>query len=109
MKAARLLNAHGHSSFAASRAYYAMFYLAQAFLLDKGLAFSSHKATIAAFGREVARKGEVPLEFHRFLIDAQSRRLTGDYDLEPDLSVQDVLLDIERAGQLLRLAKAKLR
>ncbi len=35
--------------FSASRAYYAMFYLAEAALLAKGLAFSKHSQVISAF------------------------------------------------------------
>ena len=38
--AARLLLTQGYHGFAASRAYYAMFYIAEAFLLGKDLAFS---------------------------------------------------------------------
>lgn len=35
--AAKLLRQEGHYGFAAARAYYTMFYIAEAFLLDKGL------------------------------------------------------------------------
>jgi uncharacterized protein (UPF0332 family) len=47
--AAKILHAGGHHGFAASRAYYAMFYVAEAFLLGKGLAFSKHSGVYAAF------------------------------------------------------------
>ena len=36
--------------FAASRAYYASFYIAQALLLTKGFSFSSHGKAIAQYG-----------------------------------------------------------
>ena len=65
--------------YAASRAYYAMFYIAEAFLEGEGMSFSSHAAVIGAFGREFARTGRLPAEFHRFLIDAQDLRNSGDY------------------------------
>ena len=42
LDAARLLHGAGFSAFSASRAYYAMFYVAQAFLEGDGLAFSRH-------------------------------------------------------------------
>ncbi len=51
-KAAAKLLRGGFYNFAASRAYYAMFYITQALLLSKGLSFSSHSAVIAAFGKE---------------------------------------------------------
>jgi len=66
-----LERSNGFPDYAASRAYYAMFYIAEAFLDGEGMSFSSHAAVIGAFGREFARTGRVPAEFHRFLIDAQ--------------------------------------
>ena len=43
--------------FAASRAYYAMFYLAEALLLTLRLTFSKHSAVIAAFGQHFVKTG----------------------------------------------------
>ncbi len=74
LKAARLLAANGLLDFAASRAYYAMFYVAEAFLLERGQSFSRHSAVIAAFGEQFAKAGLVPVEFHRYLLKAQESR-----------------------------------
>ena len=71
LSAAKLLLNNGFPDYAASRAYYAMFYIAEVFLDGEGMSFSSQAAVIGAFGREFARTGRVPAEFHRFLIDAQ--------------------------------------
>jgi len=79
IRAARVLISQGMYDAAVSRAYYAMFYVAQAFLLAQGLAFSKHSAVIAAFGKQVAHAGLVPVEMHRHLIDAQEARLQADY------------------------------
>ncbi|WP_424095169.1 HEPN domain-containing protein [Moorena producens] len=68
--AARVLLDNGYPDYAASRAYYTMFYIAEAFLAGEGMSFSSHAAVISAFGRDFARTGRVPVEFHRFMIDA---------------------------------------
>jgi uncharacterized protein len=65
LKAAQLLGAEVYRDFAASRAYYAMFYTAQALLLEKGLSFSSHSAVIAAFGREFAKTNALDPKLHR--------------------------------------------
>ncbi|MGF1461279.1 MAG: hypothetical protein ACFBSG_19905 [Leptolyngbyaceae cyanobacterium] len=54
--------------FAASRANYTMFYIAEAFLWHKGLSFSSHAAVVSAFGREIAKPEIVPIQFHRYLL-----------------------------------------
>ncbi len=48
LEAAELLGQQGYYGFAASRAYYAMFYAAEALLLERNLSFSSHSAVIAA-------------------------------------------------------------
>ena len=57
--AARLLRNSGFHGYAASRAYYAMFYVAEAFLLGRGLSFSRHAAVHAAFGEHFAKPGLV--------------------------------------------------
>ena len=79
--AAKLLGEKNYWDFAASRAYYAMFYAAEALLLEKGLSFSSHSAVIAAFGKEFAKSGALDPKFHRYLIDGQDLRNAGDYDV----------------------------
>ena len=79
LSAARLLLDNGFPDYATSRAYYTMFYIASAFLEGEGMSFSSHAAVISAFGREFARTGRVPVEFHQFLIRSQALRNAGDY------------------------------
>jgi len=49
VSAAKLLLGGGYAGYAASRAYYAMFYIAEAFLEGEGMSFSKHSAIIAAF------------------------------------------------------------
>jgi len=83
--AARLLK-DGDVDFAASRAYYAMFYIAEALLLTRGLSFSSHAMVIANFGKEFAKPGILNVKFHKYLIDAQDRRNVGDYSIRDSVS-----------------------
>ncbi|MBD2306746.1 hypothetical protein H6G17_14655 [Chroococcidiopsis sp. FACHB-1243] len=40
--------------------YYAMFYVALAFLGGEGMSFKNHKGVLAAFGRDIAQAGKVP-------------------------------------------------
>ncbi|MCK9460951.1 MAG: HEPN domain-containing protein [Proteobacteria bacterium] len=105
LRAAKMLEADGLHDFAASRAYYTMFYIAQAFLLGDGLSFSSHSAVIAAFGRELAKTNRVPAEYHRYLIEGQDSRNVGDYDIGPGLSAAEAARQIERAEQFVALAE----
>jgi len=74
LSAAQLLLASSYADYAASRAYYTMLYIAEAFLESEGMSFSRHSAVISAFGQYFARTGRVPTEFHRFLIEAQALR-----------------------------------
>ena len=94
LRAAELLSREGYPDFVASRAYYAMFYAAEALLLARGLSFSSPSAVIAAFGKEFARSKALDPQFHRYLIDALDFRNLGDYGVGPQVSSaqsQDIL------------------
>lgn len=72
MDAARGLLRDGYPDFAASRAYYAMFYVAGALLATRGLSYSKHSTVIVALGREYAKEGRLDAKFHRWLIAAQN-------------------------------------
>ena len=90
--------------FAVSRAYYAMFYVAEALLDAQELSFSSHAGVISAFGQYLARPGVVPIELHRQLIDAQALRTRADYDVSPNLSQQDAQALIAQAENFRAIA-----
>ncbi|MDI6733397.1 MAG: HEPN domain-containing protein [Planctomycetota bacterium] len=79
LEVAKELLAKGHYDFAASRAYYAMFYLAECALFTKGFTFSSHKGVISGFGKELVKTGIFPLEYHTSITKAFSLRMNGDY------------------------------
>ncbi len=98
IEAAEMRPHQGYYDISASRAYYAMFYLAEALLFSKGLSFSSHSAVIAAYGREFAKTNLLPPEHHRSLMDGFETRQIGDYSLE--ISVSE-----EKAQRILKEAK----
>lgn len=102
LQAARLLADEGYFDFAVSRAYYSMFYLAEALLLGERLAFSKHSAVIAAFGRFFVKTGHVSPEFHRYLIEGADSRNVGDYDTGPNLGRDDANEQLSRAEAFLR-------
>lgn len=79
--AARSLLDDEYYEYAIARAYYAMFYLAQALLLGKGLTFSKYGSTLGAFGLHFIKAGAVEQKFHRYLLDSYDLRITGDYDI----------------------------
>jgi uncharacterized protein (UPF0332 family) len=108
LRAAKLLSVNGLYDFAASRAYYTMFYIAQAFLLGEELAFSKHSAVLSAFGQQFARTGRIPAEFHRQLIEAAEIRNQGDYSLELILTEDKANTQITHAEQFLKLANQEI-
>ncbi len=108
LHAARLLSGEGMHDFAVSRAYYAMFYAAEALLAGRGLSFSKHSAVHAAFGQHFAKPGIVPAEMHRYLLDASDARTVGDYDVGPALSPEDAALHMSRADEFIRMAEERI-
>ena len=104
LEAAKLLLSKDFTDYSISRAYYSMFYVAQAFLAGEGLAFSKHSAVISAFGREFAKPQRVPVKFHRYLIEAQSLRTTGDYGQLNALTAEQAIEQITHAESFLILA-----
>jgi len=105
LRAARLLAAEGYYDFAVSRAYYTMFYLAQALLLGENMTFSKHSAVIAAFGRVFAKVERVPPKLHRYLIEGADSRNVGDYDVGSALEHDDAVEQITRAEEFLAIGK----
>lgn len=81
LRSAKLLLENGDYESSISRTYYAMFYSAQAMLLTKGLAFSSHKGVISCFGEHFIKTGLFPKELGRELNRAFSKRQISDYDV----------------------------
>jgi uncharacterized protein (UPF0332 family) len=109
LHAAELLRQEGYLDFAASRAYYAMFYAAEALLFDHGLSYSSHSAIIAAFGKEFAKTKTLDPKFHRYLIDAQDLRNLGDYGVGPGVAADQADEVLRWAGEFLAAAEAALQ
>ena len=98
LKSADLLIQDGDYDSAVSRAYYAMFYLAEALLLSRGLSFSSHKAVIAAFGKHFIKTGKLKEDLHQSLIDTFEKRQMGDYESQASAdreTAEDVLVRAE--------------
>jgi uncharacterized protein (UPF0332 family) len=109
LEAAKVLLENGFSEFAASRAYYTMFYIAEAFLEGEGLSFSKHSAVISAFGQKFARTGLVPVEFHRNLITAEQIRLQGDYQNQGNVSPTQAQTLIDQATEFITLAEQQIQ
>ncbi len=101
--ASSLLNSVG-AEFAAGRAYYAMFYVAEALLHERSLRFGKHSAVHAAYGKEFAKTGLLDPKFHRWLLNAFDLRLQDDYDAENLVGEDRVQEVIEHARIFLAAA-----
>ncbi len=82
IKGARILFDDELYGFAASRAYYAMFYLVSAILLTKDMNFSKHQAVVASFGQHFVKTRIFEPKFHQYLVEAFEQRQIGDYDAD---------------------------
>ena len=109
LKTAEKIFKDGELDFAGSRAYYAMFYVAESLLLQKGLSFSSHSAVTANFGKEYARTGILNPKFHQYLIKAQDRRNIGDYAIGTHLTKEEVTEMLAWAKEFIKTAENYLK
>ncbi|AFL94697.1 hypothetical protein CL1_0489 [Thermococcus cleftensis] len=109
LKAAKLMTENGLYPFAVSRAYYAMFYCAEAILLTKGITVSKHSSVIALLGREFVKTGEVPHRFFTYLRLAFQLRQVADYSFDLHFSEEDALSQIRRAEEFFDFTRSYLK
>jgi uncharacterized protein (UPF0332 family) len=102
---AEQLRAGEDAEFAVGRAYYAMFYVAEALLNEKGHRFRKHGGVHAAFADHFVKTGLLDRKYHRWLLEAFSKRITGDYGIDADLTSEDASLLIGQAREFLDAAK----
>lgn len=82
-----------------------MFYVAEAFLLGKGMAFSKHAGVHSAFGKHFVKTGIVPPEFHGYLIHGMEIRHAGDYGTVASVPQGESENQIAHAEKFLELAE----
>ena len=104
-KVAAKLFKDGDVDFAASRAYYSLFYTAEALLLSRGLSFSKHSAVIANFGKEFAKTGILNPKFHHYLTESQDRRNIGDYSVLAQVTRDEVREMLTWAKEFIKAAE----
>jgi len=107
IEAAEELTNMGKAEFAAGRAYYAMFYIAEALLYNQfDLKLNQHGQVIAAYGKHFAKTKELNPKYHRWLRDGFEKRIFGDYGVDTGIEedtaaeminqARDFLLDARR-------------
>ncbi|HLF74978.1 MAG TPA: HEPN domain-containing protein [Anaerolineales bacterium] len=105
IEAADILLTNDKTDIAAGRAYYAMFYTAEALLNEKEFKFGKHGNVIGAYGQHFAKTGELDPKFHRWLLTAFDQRQIGDYVFDPNVEKSVVVQMIIQAQEFLEAAK----
>lgn len=108
IEGAGLLLDHGKTDLAAGRAYYALFYIAEALLNEKGLQFSKHGDVIGAYGKEFSKTKLLDQKFHRWLRTGFDTRLISDYHVDTNIEAVIVSDMINQAREFLEAAQAYL-
>ncbi|MGC1378738.1 MAG: HEPN domain-containing protein [Anaerolineales bacterium] len=108
IEAADILLTNGKAEIAAGRAYYAMFYVAEALLNEKGFQFGKHGNVLAAYGQHFAKTKVLDPKYHGWLITAFDQRQIGDYGLDPNIKSEVVVQMINQAQEFLGAAQAYL-
>ena len=106
IEAANTLLDNGLNEFSTGRAYYAMFYTAEALLSEKGLRFRKHGGVHSAFGVHYIKANLFDAKFHRWLLDAFDQRIESDYGIEVLVIDQEAHELIEHAKEFLQATRA---
>ena len=99
LEVAATMITHQYWSDAVSKAYYAMFYAANAIILTKGISASKHSAVISIFGEQFARTNVIDRRFHREFIDAFDNRQTADYSPRVLITPEDARNRLKAANE----------
>ena len=105
IEAAEILVDKDKADMAVARAYYTMFYIAEAMLNEKGLKFSKHSAVHAAFGEHFAKTKEMNAKFHRWLLNSFDKRQIADYDVDGEIERDVAVNAIHQAREFLEAAR----
>jgi uncharacterized protein (UPF0332 family) len=104
IEAAEILLANSKADIAAGRAYYAMFYIAEVMLNEKGFQFGKHGNGLAAYGQHFFKTNMLEQKYHRWQIDAFDQWQIGNYRLAPDIQSEVVVEMIWPAQEFLETA-----
>ena len=100
----------GFYASAVNRAYYAIFYAANALLATKGLARSKHSGVIAAFRQHFIKPGFIESEYSDIYGRVMDDRHKGDYDvIETAMDRDRSEADLAHAVQFVQRVERYLR
>ena len=91
--------ADGFYSSTINRAYYAIFYAANALLSTQGLSRGKHSGVIAAFRQRFVKPRLIEAEYSRIYGQLMDDRHGADYELETDIDPEQAAVDVGYAHQ----------
>lgn len=94
---------------AINRAYYAIFYAANALLATKKLARSKHTGVLSIFRQHFIKTKLLPSELSVIYGQVMDDRHEGDYEIMAATSKEDAEVDIDQARHFVEEVKAWLR
>jgi uncharacterized protein (UPF0332 family) len=101
--------ADGFFGSAINRAYYAIFYAANALLATRGLARGKHSGVVTAFREHFVKPGLIEVEYSDVYGRVMDNRRVSDYEIEipvdaeaAEKDLSDAQRFVERVEQLLR-------
>ncbi len=94
-----------YNNFSAGRAYYAMFYTAEALLAEKELEFKKHVGVHRAFAEHYIKPRIFEQKYYQWLVAAFNSRLVGDYAIRVEFDDDEVQGWIEQAREFLKAAR----
>lgn len=97
-----------YHDFSVGRAYYAMFYTAEALLAEKELEFKKHVGVHRAFAEHFIKTGIFEHKYYHWLVTTFNSRLVGDYAIRTEFGSEEVQEWIDQAREFLSLAKSYL-
>ena len=108
LHAARFLASEGLFDLAVGRAYFAMHYVAMAFLLTHKLPLTDPADVVEAFAQRFAYTNELPAIFNRNLVEAYRLWQKAEFNTDTDITAATVTEQLERARAFFLLGKEEL-
>ena len=105
LHAAEILFKEEYLRDAVNRAYYSVFYIAEALLNEKDLRYSKHGTVHGAFAQHFIKTKLFDEKYHKLLTRSFRRRMLGDYDEVTRFTSEEVMQILEQATDFLDAAK----
>jgi uncharacterized protein (UPF0332 family) len=99
----------GFYAAAVNRAYYAIFYAANAMLSTQGLARSKHSGVISAFRERFVKPGLIETEYSRIYGRVMGDRHLGDYEVRRTITADRAQRDLKDARRFVSRVEAYLK